>query len=65
MYKNATVRSLDYFNRRKVLCVYIDITVLFDKKLTKLFQANIYRLKVKIVTFSQDVKRVYGFLKYH
>ena len=42
----TSVISIDYFKRRKVL---FDITVLVkevnevDKKLTKLFSANIYR----------------------
>ena len=40
VYKNITVRSLDYLNRRKVLCVYVDMTVLIWQKVNEAFHSQ-------------------------
>ena len=37
MYKDATVRSLDYLNQRKILCLYVDITILIWQKVDEAF----------------------------
>ena len=41
VYKDVTVRSLHYINRRKVLYVYVDITVLIRQKFNKALQQHL------------------------
>ena len=45
MCKDATKRSLDYFNGHKVLCVYVDITVLIWKKVNEVFSSQNFPVK--------------------
>ena len=50
VYKDVTVKSIDYLNRRKVLYVYVDITVLIWQKVNEAFPSQRLPVKVKIVT---------------
>ena len=45
LHKNATEVSSDYLNRPKVLCVYVDITVLIWQKVDEAFSSQYLPVK--------------------
>ena len=53
VHKDATVRSLDYLNQRKVLYVYVDITVLIWQKVNEPFLSQ--NLPVKSYSSSAKI----------
>ena len=46
VHKDGKVRPLDYLNRRKVLCVYVDITVLIWQKVNEAFPSQHFQVKI-------------------
>ena len=46
VHKDGKVRPLDYLNRREVLCVYVDITVLIWQKVNEAFPSQHFQVKI-------------------